>query len=111
MSGLCQDRTEMGVIGGGAWGTALGIHCARMGHKVLLWAREPEVRGSSNWSGRTHVDIAGGKHSSQMALECMGMTFKSFFGMFVLQVVESINGPARENSLFLPGVHLGYGGC
>jgi glycerol-3-phosphate dehydrogenase len=42
-SGLSDERTQIGVIGGGAWGTALGIHCARMGHKVLLWAREPEV--------------------------------------------------------------------
>lgn len=48
------------MIGGGAWGTALGIHCARMGHKVLLWARESEV-------------------------------------------VESINGPAKENTPFLAG--------
>jgi hypothetical protein len=42
-SGLSDERTQIGVIGGGAWGTALGIHCARMGHNVLLWAREPEV--------------------------------------------------------------------
>lgn len=31
------------VIGGGSWGTALGIHLARAGHAVRLWAREPEV--------------------------------------------------------------------
>jgi glycerol-3-phosphate dehydrogenase len=43
MSGLSVERTQIGVLGGGAWGTALGIHCARMGHKVLMWAREPEV--------------------------------------------------------------------
>ncbi|ODT87243.1 NAD(P)H-dependent glycerol-3-phosphate dehydrogenase [Phenylobacterium sp. SCN 70-31] len=32
-----------GVIGGGAWGTALAQVCARAGRDVLLWAREPEV--------------------------------------------------------------------
>jgi glycerol-3-phosphate dehydrogenase (NAD(P)+) len=32
-----------GVIGGGAWGTALAQVCARAGHAVTLWAREPEV--------------------------------------------------------------------
>ncbi len=34
---------RFGVIGGGAWGTALAIHAARLGHRVTLWAREPEV--------------------------------------------------------------------
>jgi glycerol-3-phosphate dehydrogenase (NAD(P)+) len=32
-----------GVIGGGAWGTALAQVCARAGLHVTLWAREPEV--------------------------------------------------------------------
>lgn len=31
------------VLGGGAWGTALALHCARKGHQVLMWAREEEV--------------------------------------------------------------------
>ena len=42
-SKLSQERTRVGVIGGGAWGTALAIHCARMGHDTHLWAMEPEV--------------------------------------------------------------------
>eukprot|EP00882_Tetradesmus_deserticola_P026615 GHRQ01029375.1.p2 GENE.GHRQ01029375.1~~GHRQ01029375.1.p2 ORF type:complete len:213 (+),score=88.42 GHRQ01029375.1:698-1336(+) len=60
MSGLSTERTSVGVVGGGAWGTALAVHCARMGHQVQLWALEPEV-------------------------------------------VAGINGPDRENSLYLPG--------
>ena len=32
-----------GVIGAGAWGTALALVCARAGLKTTLWAREPEV--------------------------------------------------------------------
>lgn len=35
--------TTAGVIGGGAWGTALAQVCARAGRDVILWAREPEV--------------------------------------------------------------------
>lgn len=38
----------MGVIGGGAWGTALARHCAHMGHDTLLWARESEVVAGVN---------------------------------------------------------------
>jgi glycerol-3-phosphate dehydrogenase (NAD(P)+) len=35
--------TKAGVIGGGAWGTALALVCARAGLKTTLWARETEV--------------------------------------------------------------------
>ncbi|SEJ77181.1 glycerol-3-phosphate dehydrogenase (NAD(P)+) [Sphingomonas sp. OV641] len=38
---------RIGVIGGGAWGTALAQVAAR-GGEVLLWAREPEVVESIN---------------------------------------------------------------
>jgi glycerol-3-phosphate dehydrogenase (NAD(P)+) len=34
---------KVGVIGGGSWGTALGVHLARAGASVTLWAREAEV--------------------------------------------------------------------
>jgi glycerol-3-phosphate dehydrogenase (NAD(P)+) len=32
-----------GVLGGGAWGTALSDLLARAGHDVTVWAREPDV--------------------------------------------------------------------
>jgi glycerol-3-phosphate dehydrogenase (NAD(P)+) len=38
----------IGVIGGGAWGTALAQVAASAGNQVLLWAREPEVVQSIN---------------------------------------------------------------
>jgi len=34
---------SIGVIGAGAWGTALARLLSRKGHAVCLWAREPEV--------------------------------------------------------------------
>ena len=34
---------RIGVVGGGAWGTALAQVAAAEGEPVLLWAREPEV--------------------------------------------------------------------
>ena len=37
------EQFEVGVIGAGAWGTALAIHAARMGHPTVLWAYENEV--------------------------------------------------------------------
>jgi len=37
-----------GVIGGGAWGTALAQVCARAGLETVIWAREPEVVADIN---------------------------------------------------------------
>ena len=37
---------RVGVIGGGAFGTAMACVLRRSGHAVTLWAREPEVVGS-----------------------------------------------------------------
>lgn len=34
---------RIGIVGAGAWGTALAITAARAGRKVTLWAHEPEV--------------------------------------------------------------------
>jgi glycerol-3-phosphate dehydrogenase (NAD(P)+) len=79
----------VGVIGGGAWGTALAIHAARMGHDVLLWALEPEVRRArvvTRHRARTHPEAESPRHAHTRA-----------------QVVDAVNGPARENTMFLKG--------
>src|SRR5215469_6251110 len=39
---------SIGIIGGGAWGTALGLVALRAGRDPLLWVREPEVVASIN---------------------------------------------------------------
>lgn len=39
---------EVGIVGGGAWGTALAMVARRAGARVLLWAREPEVVAAIN---------------------------------------------------------------
>ena len=38
----------IGIIGAGAWGTALAATVARAGRSVTLWAREPEVVAAIN---------------------------------------------------------------
>ena len=40
------------VIGAGAWGTALAVHCARAGHAVVLWARNPAPIAAARASPR-----------------------------------------------------------
>jgi glycerol-3-phosphate dehydrogenase (NAD(P)+) len=39
---------SVGIIGGGAWGTALALSLRRSGRDVVLWAREPEVVADIN---------------------------------------------------------------
>ncbi|MFC7333823.1 NAD(P)H-dependent glycerol-3-phosphate dehydrogenase [Rhodocista pekingensis] len=38
-----RGMQRIGVIGAGAWGTALAMAAGRAGREVVLWAREPEV--------------------------------------------------------------------
>ena len=40
------------VVGAGAWGTALAVHCARAGHRVTLWARNPGAIDAARQSPR-----------------------------------------------------------
>jgi glycerol-3-phosphate dehydrogenase (NAD(P)+) len=48
---------KAGVIGAGAWGTALAQVCARAGMEAVIWAREPEV-----------VDAINGGHENRLFL-------------------------------------------
>lgn len=50
---------RLGVIGGGAWGTALAQVGASGGGDVLLWAREPEVVEAVNSRHENSVFLAG----------------------------------------------------
>ncbi len=34
---------RIAVLGAGSWGTALAVHCARIGHAVDLWGRDGEL--------------------------------------------------------------------
>ena len=50
---------KIGVIGGGAWGTALAQVAARGGAPVTLWARESEVVGAINDAPENTRFLAG----------------------------------------------------
>jgi glycerol-3-phosphate dehydrogenase (NAD(P)+) len=48
-----------GVIGGGAWGTALAQVCARAGLETVLWARETDVVEAVNSGHENSVFLPG----------------------------------------------------
>jgi len=49
----------VGVIGAGAWGTALALVAAQAGRRVVLWAREPDVVESISRHGENSRFLAG----------------------------------------------------
>jgi glycerol-3-phosphate dehydrogenase (NAD(P)+) len=50
---------RIGVIGGGAFGTAMACVVRRSGHEVVLWAREPEVAAAINATALNPVFLPG----------------------------------------------------
>jgi glycerol-3-phosphate dehydrogenase (NAD(P)+) len=50
---------KTGVVGAGAWGTALAQVLAGDGHEVALWAREPEVVTAINEARENRMFLAG----------------------------------------------------
>ncbi len=50
---------KLGVIGAGAWGTALATVSVRAGLDTLIWAREDEVVDSINSSHENHLFLEG----------------------------------------------------
>lgn len=50
---------RVGIIGGGAFGTAMACVVRRSGHEVLLWALEPEVVEDINRDGMNPHFLAG----------------------------------------------------
>jgi glycerol-3-phosphate dehydrogenase (NAD(P)+) len=52
-----SDR--VGVLGSGSWGTALAVHLARSGARVLLWARSPELAATLSETRRNEHYLPG----------------------------------------------------
>ena len=50
---------SVGIVGGGAWGTALGVSARRAGRDVLLWAYEPETIAEINQQHRNSLYLPG----------------------------------------------------
>src|SRR6185437_12684937 len=51
--------TPIGVIGGGAWGTALGLVALRAGSPALLWVREADLVPAINERHENHLFLEG----------------------------------------------------
>lgn len=52
-------KVNVGVVGGGAWGTAIANLLTNRGHNVLLWVYEPEVKDEINQCHENKTFLAG----------------------------------------------------
>ncbi|MBM3484170.1 MAG: NAD(P)-dependent glycerol-3-phosphate dehydrogenase [Alphaproteobacteria bacterium] len=82
---------RIGIIGGGAWGTALGLVAARAGHDVRLWAREPDV-----------VEIINARHENSRFLS--GVTLHPAINASA--AMGDIMGWAELVALVAPAQHV-----
>ena len=56
--GVGNERINVGVVGGGSWGTALAAHLSAHDVTTVLWAREPEVVDGINAEHRNHLFLS-----------------------------------------------------
>src|SRR5579872_7492815 len=50
---------HIGVVGGGAWGTALACLARRAGRQVSLWSRDPAIAAAVAQERRNQVYLPG----------------------------------------------------
>lgn len=100
-----QTVSRIGVIGAGAWGTALAKHMAEKGLSVRLWAYERDVVDSINEMHENRVFLPGVPLPSslmatdslaQVASDCEGLLFvvPSHVARLVLQQLAPILPPS-----------------
>lgn len=63
-----MESKSVGVLGGGAWGTGLAQALANGGHKVQMWALEPEVKESVNNEHENKRYLPGYKLSENLTV-------------------------------------------
>jgi glycerol-3-phosphate dehydrogenase (NAD(P)+) len=56
---ISKPYETVGVIGAGAWGTALALAAAQAGRRVTLWARESEVVEQISAAGENRMFLPG----------------------------------------------------
>jgi len=99
---------RLAVIGGGAWGTALGAHLALIGHEVRLWARGDAAVREINEQHRLERYLPGQElPPALVATGDLPTALRDAATAFVAIPSEFCRGVYREASRLLPaGVAL-----
>lgn len=107
---------RVGVIGAGAWGTALAQALAGDGSEVLLWAREAELARHINADRRNPLYLPGAalaesiRATSDLAdLASLPVLLAVVPAQFLASVLAGLPGGARDLVLCAKGIEAGSG--
>ena len=111
---MTMGLERLGVIGGGAWGTAIAQVIASDGSDVLLWAREPEVVAAVNGDHNNpfflpvlplseHIRATG----DLAALDDCDALVLVVPAQFLRSVLAQLSGSARPLVLCAKGIEAG----
>ncbi len=111
-----RARTPIGVIGAGAWGTALAQALAADGTPVRLWAREPALEAEIN-ADRTNTTYLPGVRMAETILATRDLAALSGLSAVLVavptQFVRAVLGGARLGAcdlvLCAKGIEAGTG--
>ncbi|MEW5296797.1 MAG: hypothetical protein WDW38_007564 [Sanguina aurantia] len=99
---------KVGVLGGGAWGTALAIHCARAGHHTTIWAMELEVVAAINGPDHTNGVFLPGHPcpSSLTATDDMAAVLSSSDVLLMVIPTQFVEGTMAKVAHLLRPEHI-----
>jgi glycerol-3-phosphate dehydrogenase (NAD(P)+) len=107
---------QVGVVGGGAWGTALAQSLASDGSKVRLWVREPELVGEINEQRSNSLFLPGarlsvGIRATNDLAELSGLQVLLVVApaQHLRAVIRGIPDRARDLVLCAKGIEAGTG--
>ncbi|WP_298303782.1 NAD(P)H-dependent glycerol-3-phosphate dehydrogenase [uncultured Erythrobacter sp.] len=110
------DREIVGVIGAGAWGTALAQMLSSDGREVLLWAFEPEVVDAINSEHRNSQYLPSAKLADNIRATGDLSDFAAMDTVLAVtpaqvlgKVLEGLTRPPRDLVLCSKGIEAGTG--
>lgn len=107
---------QIGVIGAGAWGTALAQALASDGSTVVIWAREPELVSEINTARSNSLFLPGAALSPQIRatgdladLADVALLLAVVPAQFLASVLSALPSPPRDLVLCAKGIEAGTG--
>lgn len=88
---------RIGIIGAGAWGTALAATVRRAGRDVMLWAHEPEVARAIAETGENPVYLAGVRLPPELrATHDLGAAAAAADALLLVVPAQFLRGVCRD---------------
>ncbi|MEM8795463.1 MAG: NAD(P)H-dependent glycerol-3-phosphate dehydrogenase [Pseudomonadota bacterium] len=93
--------SDIAVIGGGAWGTALASVLARAGHRPILLMRDPTRASDMNASGENRKYLPGIKLPPEIHATALMSEIKSASNVLVVTPAQTLRDVLIKHSEFI----------